>query len=111
MPDDAFSLTHEMARMEANRASWRQALAQQATQEPEIRLVVRERPAKVRSKPKHGAPVEGKLLPNEVVRAIDHKGRWIEVEYYHWLHEEYRTGWVLKHYLERVPPSFFKNDK
>lgn len=86
------------------------ALAQ-AAQEPEVRFVVRERPAKVRSKPEHGAPVEGKLLPNEVVRAIDRKGRWVEVEYYHWLHEEYRTGWVLKHYLERVPPSFSRNDK
>lgn len=87
-----------------------QALAQ-AAQEPEVRFVVRERPAKVRSKPNHGAPVEGKLLPNEVVRAIDREGRWVEVEYYHWLHEEYRTGWVLKHYLERVPLSFSKNDK
>ena len=87
-----------------------QALAQ-AAQEPDVRFVVRERPAKVRSKPKHGAPVEGKLLPNEVVRAIDREGRWVEVEYYHWLHEQYRTGWVLKHYLERVPLSFSKNDK
>jgi hypothetical protein len=87
-----------------------QALAQ-AAQEPEMRFVVRERPAKVRATPEHGAPVEGKLLPNEVVRAIDRKGRWVEVEYYHWLHEEYRTGWVLKHYLERVPTSFSKEDK
>lgn len=87
-----------------------QALAQ-AAQEPEMRLVVRERPAKVRVTPEHGAPVEGKLLPNEVVRAIDRKGRWVEVEYYHWLHKEYRTGWVLKHYLERVPPSFSKEGK
>ena len=87
-----------------------QALAQ-AAQEPEMRFVVRERPAKVRATPEHGAPVKGKLLPNEVVRAIDRKGRWVEVEYYHWLHKEYRTGWVLKHYLERVPPSFSKEDK
>lgn len=58
-----------------------QALAQ-AAQEPEMRFVVRERPAKVRATPEHGAPVEGKLLPNEVVRAIDRKGRWVEVEYY-----------------------------
>lgn len=87
-----------------------QALAQ-AAQEPEARFVVRDRPALVRSKPEHGAPVEGKLLPNEVVRAIDHKGRWVEIEYYHWLHEEYRKGWVLKHYLERVPTSYSRSDK
>jgi len=87
-----------------------QALAQ-AAQEPEERYVVRERPATVRSKPEHGSPAKGKLLPNEVVRAIDRKGRWVEVEYYHWLHEEYRTGWVLKHYLERVPSNYSKNTK
>lgn len=87
-----------------------QALAQ-AAQEPQVRFVVRGRPATVRSKPEHGAPVEGKLLPNEVVHAIDRKGRWVEIEYYHWLHEEYRTGWVLKHYLERVPANYSKKDK
>lgn len=87
-----------------------QALAQAAHQ-PEERFVVRERPATVRAEPEHGASVEGKLLPNEVVRFIDRKGRWVEVEYYHWLHEEYRTGWVLKHYLERVPANHSKHDK
>ena len=60
----------------------------------------------MRSKPEHGAGVEGKLLPNEVVKALDKKGKWIEIEYYHWLHEEYRTGWVLKKYLERVPANY-----
>lgn len=85
-----------------------QALAQAAMQ-PEERYVVRERPATVRAKPEHGSPVQGKLLPNEVVRTLERKGRWVEIEYYHWLHEEYRTGWVLKHYLERVPASYSKN--
>ncbi|WP_419203925.1 SH3 domain-containing protein [Bordetella trematum] len=77
-----------------------------AAQTQDERFVVRERTATVRSKPEHGAMVEGKLLPNEVVKALDKKGKWIEVEYYHWLHEEYRTGWVLKKYLERVPASY-----
>jgi hypothetical protein len=31
------------------------------------------------------------------------------VEYYHWLHEEYRTGWFLKKYLERVPANYSKS--
>lgn len=84
-----------------------QALAKAAIQ-PEERFVVRERPATVRAEPEHGSPVQGKLLPNEVVRALERKGRWAEIEYYHWLHEEYRTGWVLKHYLERVPASYSK---
>ncbi len=81
----------------------------QAAQEPEERLVVRERFATVRSRPEHGAAIDGKLMPNEVVRAIDKKGMWIEVEYYHWLHGQYLTGWVLKKYLERVPANFSKS--
>jgi uncharacterized protein YgiM (DUF1202 family) len=81
---------------------------EQAAKAQEERFVVRERIATARSKPEHGSAVEGKLMPNEVVRAIDRKGRWVEVEYYHWLHEEYRTGWVLKHYLERVPANYAK---
>lgn len=68
-------------------------------------FMVRERPATVRSEPQSGSSVEGMLLPNEVVRLLDKQGKWIEVEYYHWLHEEYRTGWVLKKYLQRVPPN------
>lgn len=81
----------------------------QAAEQPETRFVVRERTATVRSRPENGAPVEGMLLPNEVVRAIDRDGKWVEIEYYHWLHEEYRTGWVLKKYLERVPTNYSKN--
>lgn len=83
----------------------------QAAQAPEDRFVVRERTATIRSKPEHGAAVEGKLLPNEVVRAIDYNGKWVEIEYYHWLHEKYRTGWILKKYLERVPTSLGKQPK
>lgn len=81
---------------------------EQATKAKEERFVVRERTATVRSKPEHGSAMEGKLLPNEVVRAIDKNGKWVEVEYYHWLHEEFRTGWVLKRYLERVPANYSK---
>ena len=79
-----------------------------AAEAAEERFVVRDRPATVRSKPEHGSAVEGKLLPNEVVRAIDKDGKWVEIEYYHWLREEYRTGWVLKKYLERVPSNYAK---
>ncbi|MFM7001766.1 MAG: SH3 domain-containing protein [Limnohabitans sp.] len=80
----------------------------QAAQTPQERFVVRERTATVRSKPEHTSSVQGKLMPNEVVRAIEKDGKWVEVEYYHWLHEEYRTGWVLKKYLERVPANYAK---
>lgn len=81
----------------------------QAAQKPKERFVVRERPATIRSKPEHGTTVEGKLMPNEVVQVLEKDGKWVEVEYYHWLHEEYRTGWVMKKYLERVPANHLKD--
>lgn len=85
-----------------------QALVQ-AGHEPYERFVVRARDATVRSRPEHGSSVEGKLLPNEVVRAVDEDGKWIEIEYYHWLRQEYRTGWALKKYFERVPANHAKS--
>lgn len=68
------------------------------------RFVVRDRPAAVRSKPQAGD--EWKLMPREVVTPVDSQGKWIKVEYYHWAAQEYRTGWVLKKYLQRVPANF-----
>ena len=77
------------------------ALVQEAKRQEE-RFVVRDRVAVVRSKPEHGSAVVGKLLPQEVVRPLSKDGKWIEFEYYHWLHQEYRTGWALKNYFQRV---------
>lgn len=77
------------------------ALVQEAKQH-EVRFVVRDRVAEVRAKPDHGSSVVGKLLPQEVVRPVSENGKWIEIEYFHWLHQEYRTGWALKKYFQRV---------
>jgi len=77
------------------------ALVQEANRQDE-RFVVRDRVAVVRAKPEHGSSVVGKLLPNEVVRPISEDGKWIEFQYYHWLHQEYRSGWALKKYFQRV---------
>ena len=74
----------------------------QETKRQEERFVVRDRVAVVRFKPEHGSSVVGKLLPQEVVRPVSEDGKWIEIEYYHWLHQEYRTGWALKKYFQRV---------
>lgn len=78
------------------------ALVQEAKRQEE-RFVVRDRVAVVRSKPEHGSSLVGKLLPQEVVRPVSEDGKWIEIEYYHWFHQEYRTGWALKKYFHRVP--------
>lgn len=80
-----------------------------ASQARADRYVVRTRPASVRAAPWHGSPIDGTLLPNEVVTVTGRDGMWVQVEYYHWVLEEYRTGWVLKKYLERVPASFEKS--
>ena len=77
------------------------ALVQEAKRQEE-RFVVKERAAIVRAKPEHGSAVVGKLLPNEVVRPLSEDGKWIEFQYYHWLHQDYRTGWALKKYFQRV---------
>lgn len=99
----------QMRQLESLNHLVEQALRHTA-QAQEEHFVVRDHTATVRSKPKYGSPVEGKLMPNEVVRAIDKDGKWVKVEYYHWLHEEYRIGWVLKKYLERVPLNFLKTN-
>lgn len=77
------------------------ALVQEAKRQEE-RFVVRERVVVVRAKPEHGSAVVGKLLPSEVVRPLSEDGKWIEFQYYHWLHQEHRTGWALKKYFHRV---------
>jgi hypothetical protein len=77
------------------------ALVQEAKRQEE-RFVVKDRAAIVRAKPEHGSAVVGKLLPNEVVRPVSEEGKWIEFQYYHWLHQDYRTGWALKKYFQRV---------
>ena len=72
------------------------------SQRQEQRFVVRDRVTLVRSKPESGSSLVGKLLPQEVVLRIAEDGKWIQFEYYHWLHQEYRTGWALKKYFQRV---------
>lgn len=80
----------------------------QTSERSEDRLMVRDRVATVRSQPNHGSAVEGRLLPKEQVQVIDQDSKWVEVEYYHWLHKEYRTGWILKKYLKRTPRNYSK---
>lgn len=81
------------------------ALVQEAKRR-EARFVVMDRVVVVRSKPEPGSSVQGKLLPREVVRPISEHGKWIEFEYYHWLHRQHCTGWALKKYFQRVPATF-----
>lgn len=81
------------------------ALVQEAKRAGEL-FVVLERVAVVRSEPRHGTTVVGKLLPREVVKPTAEQGKWIQFEYYHWLAEEYQTGWALKKQFKRVPETY-----
>jgi len=81
----------------------------ETAQESVEHFEVRNRIARVRSKPENGSSVECKLFPYEVVRSIGHKGKWVEIEYYHWRHKKYCTGWVLKKYIERLPANYLKS--
>lgn len=71
----------------------------------DARFVVLDRVAIVRDEPKHGATMMGKLLPREMVKPIAEQGMWIQFEYYHWLRQEYQTGWALKKYFKRIAAS------
>lgn len=81
------------------------ALVQEAKRD-EQRFVVLNRIATVRRKPESGAVVEGKLFPREVVRPMSEQGKWIQFEYYHWLMQNYQTGWALKKYFKKIPASY-----
>lgn len=65
-------------------------------------FVVKGRAARVRSGPYSRSAVLGKLVPGQSVKPIEEHGKWIEVEYFDRLTENYEAGWVLKKYLRRI---------
>ena len=79
--------------------------SKQPNEEGETQFVVRARVATIRAFPKGGSSVIAEIFPNQVVTLIGENGKWIEVQYFDWLKQEIRTGWVLKKYLVRVPSS------
>ncbi len=68
-------------------------------------FVVKERVASVRNSPENGSTVIAEIFPNQGVTMLDENGKWIEIEYYDWLHQEFRKGWALKKYFSRLPTS------
>ena len=92
-------------RVEALSRLVEKALVQEAKR-VDGRFVVLDRVAVVRSEAEHGSAVVGKLLPREVVKPVSEQGKWIQFEYYHWLMQEYQTGWALKKYFKRVPATY-----
>ena len=72
-------------------------------QNPRPEFVVKERVAFVRRSPENGSTAIAEIFPNQSATMLDEKGKWIEIEYYDWLHQEFRMGWALKKYFARVP--------
>ncbi len=65
-------------------------------------FVVKDRPALVRSSPYSRSTVLSRLESGQSVKPVDEHGKWIEVEYFDSLTENYEVGWVLKKYFRRV---------
>lgn len=79
-----------------------QIISKTAEQAPQPEFVVKERVASVRRSPKNGSMVIAEIFPNQGVTMLNENGKWIEIEYYDWLHQEFRNGWALKKYFVRV---------
>ncbi|CAM4454614.1 hypothetical protein DEMA109039_21820 [Deinococcus marmoris] len=67
--------------------------------------IVKERPTPLRSSYKAKAPVISLLYPNTGVHLVTSRGPWVKVELFDVARGEYRYGWCLKKYLQRVKPS------
>jgi hypothetical protein len=80
-----------------------QAMSKVTQQNPLLEFVVKERVTFVRRSPENGSVSIAEIFPNQCVTMLDKKGKWIKIEYYDWLHQEFHTGWALKKYFARVP--------
>lgn len=68
-------------------------------------FVVRERTARIRSSPDDGSSIVALAFPNQKLKVLTERGKWIKVEFYDYLGQSTREGWVLKKYCSRLPPS------
>lgn len=82
-----------------------QALIRRQLFAVEIFLVVNERTARLRTAPEAGSGVLALAFPNQKLKLLEERGKWIRVEFYDYLAQSMREGWVLKKYCNRLPPS------
>ncbi|WP_438028237.1 hypothetical protein [Sorangium sp. So ce233] len=61
-----------------------------------------ERAAKVMSGKSTKSVKVAELYPNQVVATVQVEHKWVRVEYYDYVNDVSRTGWVLKKYLRRL---------
>ncbi len=65
-------------------------------------FVVKDRIARLRTEPVAGASVIALVFPNQKLILLEERGKWIRVEFYDYLTETTREGWVLKKYCLRL---------
>lgn len=68
-------------------------------------FVVRERVARLRTAPEVGASVQALVFPNQKLKVLEERGKWIRVEFYDYLRQTAKEGWILKKYCTRLVQS------
>ena len=68
-------------------------------------LWVIQRTARVTSRKGPKAPKLVTLYPNQVVSVVRLEGKWGRIEYYDYVTDTSRTGWILKKYMRRLSPD------
>lgn len=71
----------------------------------ETLFVVKERTARLRTSPEAGSGVLALAFPNQKLKLLEERGKWIRVEFYDYLAQSTREGWILKKYCTRLPSS------
>ncbi len=67
----------------------------------EVYYVV-EREVKLKSNPRPKSPIIQTLSPNQRVKLVRDKGKWIYIEYFDYIEMLPKTGWILKKYTKRL---------
>lgn len=79
-----------------------EAILRKELQSADVYFVVQERAAKLRITPQSGSGVLSLAFPNQKLKLIEERGKWIRVEFYDYLAQTTRVGWVLKKYCHRL---------
>lgn len=61
-----------------------------------------QRPVNLRTKPTTKSASLSVLCPNQKVRLVEGKGKWIKVEVYNHILDTHEVGWCFKKYLKRI---------
>ena len=87
-----------------------EAIVRQQLFAVETYFVVKERTARLRSSPEAGSGVLALAFPNQKLKLLEERGKWIRVEFYDYLAQTTREGWVLKKYCNRLTSPVNANE-